>query len=185
MKTLLPFLLCIGCWASVRAQLNGVLVLKRNETTIERYYPGKEFDFINRDDQPVSGVINRVEKDTVFLTFYVERRVTNDLGMFGTDTSETVPLAYSLNDIKTVTRYRDKLNYAADGAVLIAAGGLALVIGVVNSIHFQEPLSSYSGIALVGLGLAALGAWLTMQTTRHYHMGRTYHLEYYGFPTPK
>ena len=184
MKTLLSFLLCIACWTSVRAQLNGVLVLKRNERTIERYYPGKQIDFINRDDQPVSGIINRVEKDTLFLTFYVERRITNDLGMFGTDTSQAVPLAYNLKDIKTVIRYRDKLNYTADGSVLIAAGGLAVIIGVVNSIHFQEPLSSYSGIALVGVGLAALGLWLTTQTVKHYHLGGAYHLEYYGFTTP-
>jgi hypothetical protein len=185
MKTLLSFLLCIGCWASVRAQLNGVLVLKRNERTIERYYPGKQFTFINRDDQPVTGVIDRVEKDTVFLTFYVERRVTNDLGMFGTDTSESIPMAYSFNDIKTVILYRDKLNYTADGAVLIAAGGLAIVIGLVNSAHFHENVTSYRGIALVGVGLAALGYWLTRQAVKHYRLGKALHLEYYGFPTPK
>jgi hypothetical protein len=105
--------------------------------------------------------------------------------MFGTDTTGAVPLVYSLNDIKTVIRYRDKLNYTADGTVLIAAGGLALVIGIVNSAHFHQQISAYSGIAIVGLGLAALGFWLTQQTVRHYHLGKTFRLEYYGFPTPK
>lgn len=184
MKALLSFLVCLCCWVSLRAQLNGVLVLKRNEITIERYYPGKQFTFINRDDQSITGVIDRVEKDTLYLTFYQERRVTNDLGMFGTDSS-AIHLAYSFNDIKTVVKYRDKLNYVADGVVLIAAGALCVVIGVVNSIHFQESAGSYAGIGGAGLGMAILGYWLTRQAERHYHLGRVFHLEYYGFPTPK
>ena len=187
MKRFLWLLLFLCGYAAASAQLNGVLVLKRNSKTIQRYYEGKQFTFINSDDQPETGTIPRVVRDTVYLLFYEQGHSVNAWGIQGIDTLNAIPLAYSLKDIKTVIRYRTKLNYAADGAVLMIAGGGVLVLGVVNGIHFQQPAKDWlsSGNIWAALGLTGFGYWLTRQSERHYHLGKTYHLEYYGFTTPK
>jgi hypothetical protein len=177
--------LCIGLTA--QAQLNGVVVLKRNDHTIQRYFEGRSITFINQDDQQVEGIITGAVQDTIFLRFYDVRRVYSQFGLPALDTIHNISLAYSFSDIKTVIRVRDKLNYVADGSILMAAGVGVLVLGVFNGAYMHQPAKDWlsSGNIWAFLGLTGFGFWLTQQSERHYHLGKKFHLVYYGFPKPK
>ncbi len=183
MNRLFVLLALLTLHPATNAQLNGIIVLKRNNTTLQRYFEGKSIEFINSYDQPISGLITKVVKDTLYLRFLDIRQGVNYWGLPTMDTLKEVPLAYAFSDIKTVIVHRTHLNYVADGVVLIAAGVALLVVSAVNTAYFKEPIRDVASAGdLIGAGaLAALGAWLITLQTKHYHLGGRFHLDYIGF----
>ena len=183
LMTALPLFLGLAA----NAQLNGVVALKSADRTIMRFFEGKTMDFINSYGQEVSGTVQRVADDTLYLTFYNVGQVANQWGLPSMDTLNVVPLAYRFEDIKAIIRYRNKFNYIADGSVLVGAAIALLVAAIVNT-NSSTPGSTTvfsQGDIYGSIGLAGLGVFLFTQQKRVYHLGKRFHLVYYGFPTPK
>lgn len=181
----LAFFLALSSFT--QAQLNGVVVLKKHHKTIERYFEGKSIEFINQEGQHVSGLVTAVVHDTLMLRFIDVQQRANYWGLPTMDTLREVPLAYPFSEIKTVVRTRTHLNYTADGIILIAAGVGLLVVSAVNTAYYKEPASDFasSTVLYTSLGLVGLGTWLITLQTKHYHLGKKYHLEYLGFTAPR
>jgi hypothetical protein len=187
MKILLTLIAVLTLAASTQAQLNGVVVLKKNRKTIERYFEGKSIEFITKYDQHVSGLITGVVKDTLLIRFIDVQQRANYWGLPTMDTLREVPLAFAFSDITTIVKVRTHLNYTADGIILMAAGVGLLVVDAVNTAYYKQPASDmFSGADIyISLGLIGLGAWMVSLQVKHYHLGNKYHLEYLAFTAPK
>lgn len=183
MKPLLTLVTFLTLHLAAHAQINGVIVLKRHNTTIQRYYTNRGFTFINQEDQRISGVVAGGAKDSIYLLFYDVRRAVNYWGLPAWDTVAAIPVPYALSDIKTVIRDRTSLNYTADGSILIGAAVGLQVLELVNGAYLKQSSKNWfsSGSFLTSVGLAGLGAWLLTLQTKHYRLGKKYHLEYYSF----
>ncbi|TDW99581.1 hypothetical protein [Dinghuibacter silviterrae] len=182
---LLTFLLTLHL--ATHAQISGVIALKRHNVTVQRYYANRSsFTFINQDGQRITGVVAGGAKDTIYLRFYDVRQGVNMLGLPTWDTLTNYPVPFAISEIKEVVRDRTSLNYAADGSILIAAGVGLQVLEVVNGAYMHQDAKDWltGGSFLTSVGLAGLGAWLITLQTKHYRIGKKYHLEYYGFSAP-
>jgi hypothetical protein len=186
----LPLLLAslLALHLVAHAQIGGVVVLKRHNVTIQRYYTNRSsFTFINQDGQRITGVVAGGAQDTIYLRFFDVRRGMNYWGLPTWDTLANYPVPFAISGIKEVVRDRTGLNYAADGSVLIAAGVGLQLLEVINGAYLHQSARDWltGGSFLTSVGLAGLGAWLITLQTKHYHLGKKYHLEYYGFSAPQ
>jgi hypothetical protein len=87
-----------------------VIVLKRHQKTIQRYFPGRTITFINTEGQRISGAVTGGAKDSIYIRFYDVRQGISQWGLPALDTLRDVPLGYSFAAIKTVIRERTHLN---------------------------------------------------------------------------
>jgi hypothetical protein len=183
MRPLLTLATFLTLHLATHAQINGVIALKRHSITIQRYFTNRSFTFIDQGGQRVTGVVAGGSRDTIYLRFYDIRRGANYWGLPTWDTLGNVPVPFAFSDIKEVVRDRTGLNYEADGSILIAAALGLQVLEVVNGAYLHQAARSWlsGGSFLTSVGLAGLGAWLLTLQTKHYHLGKKYHLEYYGF----
>lgn len=157
------------------------LLLKKNGKTVERYYPGNNFTFYTTDNLPVQGQLERIERDSLFLTYYQIVQVPTQFGTMRIDTSGKYSLQYSLANVGSLPRRasrKSKLKGLLSGAMVL--GGLGYtVVNVVNTTREGDPPFGHDNIdnVLIGLGVAAGGYMLGRAGSDRYTLGSKYTLE--------
>ena len=91
------------------------------------------------------------------------------------------------DEIKTIRFERTKLNYKADGLILMIAGGGVLMLGAVNGLYRGDPASQwYTPVSYITAGaLLGLGFLLLHSQYKKYHLGKKYMLQYLSVTSNK
>jgi hypothetical protein len=166
-------------FVSACAAQNDLLILKKNNRTVESFYPGSEMDF-STNARYYEAFVTSIEKDSVFLVQYDVRRVYTNLGVFVLDTVAQYHFGVNYHDIISFGKNRKNFDWNSSGAALFGGGVLLTTAGLVTWI-FAKPNTRYYARPQLVIGAAALAAvgYLLMKSGhKTMVLGKKYTLHY-------
>lgn len=153
---------------------SGFLLLKKNNQTIQTYFPGNEIGFTTRSGTNHSGRIMSLKSDSLLLKAYSLFPNSDFNGKMDTITKYLLPLAIA--DIGYLERTGRRFNWQASGAALFGGGTLLLLAGGVSWLADRDKFSP-TLMAATAL-LAATGYLMMRKGNRPIVIGKKYTLQY-------
>ena len=152
---LLVFLSVFIFYAANCSAQNDLLILKKNNRTIQSFFPGSEMDF-STDTRYYEGQITSIKRDSVFLIQYDIRHVYSpNLGVFLLDTVAEYHFAVNYKDIISFGKNSSNFNWNASGATLFGGGILLTTAGLITWI-FAKPNTRYYARPQLVIGAALI-----------------------------
>ena len=175
MNRLLISLLLLTGYESL-AQSSDVIVLKKHNKTIKRYFSGTNIELTTTTGVYLSAQITRIKNDTLFLKQYVVRQTPTQLGVYILDTVTTYNYAYHYNQVKAIGKTGDKFNMSGTAASLLGGGILLTVASGIVYIVDKEKFSP--ALMIASASLATIGYILAKTSGKGMIIGKKYSLVY-------
>ncbi len=164
---------------NITAQGTDLLLLRNSKNrTIKTLLAGSFIHFKDISGHEVTGVLRRLERDTLFITYYDVRQRYSVLGTSMSDTLTAYMLRYHYNEIFSIAKDPQSFEFVRDGTLFILGGAAYAVLHTVNGLIKKEPLDGKT-LAIAG-GIAATGFVMKKLRKRSYVIGRRYSLQYIG-----
>ena len=180
MKNLFALTLCLLFFFSSEAQPSDILILKKNNRTLQTFFPGNEIIF-NTSSGYYSGFIKSINHDSLFLIQYDVRQIPTSLGVYVLDTLATYRFAINYKQITGFGKNRNKkFDWPASGGALLGGGVLLTTVGLGTWLFTKPNTRYYASPYLVG-GAAVLGGigyLLVKSNSKGLALGKKYSLEY-------
>lgn len=174
---LILFILCI-CEPGY-TQGSDLLLLKKSKTkTMQTFFAGSFIHFTDINGRQESGVIKKIERDTLFIIHHDVRRSYN---MWGTSVADTVSAflnRYHYNEIQALYKPPKSFEFVRNGAIFMIGGTGYTVLHLANAAIQSEPVDGKS-LAIAG-GVAAAGFIMYKLRKYTYTIGKKYQLVYVG-----
>lgn len=156
-----------------------ILILKKNNRTIQSFFPGSEMIF-SANSRYYDAYVTSIERDSVFLIQYDVRQVPTNLGVYMLDTITRYRFNVSYKDITDFGKIRKNFDWSASGGALFGGGILLTTAGLATWI-FAKPHTRYYARPELVIGAAALAGvgYLIMKTgNKNMKLGKKYTLHY-------
>ena len=164
---------------AVFAQGSDLLLLKKNnKQTIQTFFAGSFIHFFDNDGREESGVIKKIERDTLFILHFDIRRQYNMWGTSVADTLSAFLNRYHYNEIKSIRKPPKSFEFVRNGTLFMIAGTGYAVLHVANAVILDEKVDGTT-MAIAG-GVAALGFAMRKLRKYNYSIGKKYQLSYIG-----
>jgi hypothetical protein len=155
------------------------VVLQKRDRTIERYYAGNNIEVYTKQDQYISGIIDKCRNDSIFIIVGSKEVVPTG---FGGGKLQWVTKGYigiSVDDIAIIPKH-GRVTWAGVGNTALKVIVLVGCIWGVNSIH-----TDYKAAYAIGYGATIVAGLLMSQMTIFhskkppgYHIGKKFKLKY-------
>ena len=180
MKTL--FVLAIGVlsFLSATSQSSDLLILKKNNRTLQTFFPGNEITF-NVSKKYYDAVIQSINHDSLFLIQYDIRQEPTGIGLYVPDTAGIYPFAVNYKEITGLGKDKNrKFDWSGSGGALLGGGFLLTTVGLGTWIFTKPNTQYYASPYLVGGAalLAGIGYLLAKSNLKKMVLGKKYTLEY-------
>jgi len=149
------FILLVFTGHQAFCQSSDVLLLKKHNKTIRRYFAGTEIELTTTTGAYINGTITQIKNDSLFLKVFVIRQTPTQLGVYVLDTLTTYYYTYHYNQIKAIGKSGKGFDVSASAATLMGGGALLMlasgVVYLVDREKFSPPLFIASA-SLFGIG---------------------------------
>lgn len=182
MKSLFSLIIGIFSFFSTVAQSSDLLILKKNNRTLQTFFPGDEIIF-NTSTRFYDAFIQSINHDSLFLIQYDIKQVPTSLGIYVLDTLGTYPFSINYKEITGFGKYGNKkFDWAGSGGALLGGGVLLTTVGLGTWLFTKPKTRYYASPYLVGGAalLAGIGYLLAKSNGRKMVLGKKYTLEYIG-----
>ena len=171
---LCTFFLGLSCIAQ-----SDLLVLKKNNKTIQSFYPGTDMHFTTAL-RYYEATITSIQNDSVQFVQYSIRRIPLTSGGVIMDTVGTFNFGLHYQDILTLENRRKGFDWAGSGAGLFGGGIVLTTAGLISWVLAKPDTRYYARPELViaGAALAATGFLLMKTGNRKTVIGKKYTLNY-------
>jgi hypothetical protein len=180
MKTVFVFTVIIFCSIFCTAQPSDLLILKKNNRTLQTFFPGNEITF-NTPSGYYSGIIKSINHDSLFLVYYDIRQIPTNLGVYVLDTVATYPFAVNYKQIIGLGKMKkNKFDWSGSGSALLGGGLLLTTVGLGTWLFTKPNSRYYASPYLVGSAaiLGAIGYLLIKSGNKGMILDKKYSLEY-------
>ena len=158
------------------AQSSDVILLKRNNKTIKRFFAGTDIDLTTTTGAFISGNITKIKNDSIFLKQFVIRQVGTQLGVYVLDTVTTYYYKYHYNQVKAIGKTGRRFNLSASAASLLGGGAL---LTVASGVVFLADRKNFSSALLIAsASLATIGFVMAKTGGKGMIIGKKYSLVY-------
>jgi hypothetical protein len=182
MNRILLFLLVLIGYQSF-GQSSDVLLLKKNNKTIKRYFAGTDIEITTTTGAYINGNIIKIKNDSLFLEVFVIRQTPTQLGVYVLDTVATYYYKYHYNQIKAIGKTGKGFNMSASAASLMGGGALLMVA---SGIVFLADRNKFSPPLLIAsASLAGIGFLMAKTGGKGMIIGKKYSLVYLGISDNK
>ena len=172
----LPLILIIFFTTHAFAQRSDVIVLKKRNKTIDRFYSGKDIDFTTTSGAYVNANIQGIREDTLFLREFIVRTTPTQLGVYILDTVGVYNLQYHYNEIKVIGKSSKGFNVSGSAASLMGGGLLLMLASGVVYLVDKENFSP--ALLIASASLAGIGFLMAKTSGKGMEIGKKYHLVY-------
>lgn len=178
MKPFLLLLILNLMALAASAQIDYVLLQKRDRT-IQRYYAGYNIDVYTKQDQYISGIVDKCRNDSIFIKVGSKEVIPTG---FGGGRVEWVTKGYigiHINDIAIIPK-KSRLTWASVGNMALKVVVLAGCIWGVNSIHTDYKAAyviGYTGTILTSVLISQVNIFHNRKPAG-YHIGKKFKLKY-------
>lgn len=162
----------------VFGQSSDVLVLKKKNHTVQRFYAGSQVSFTAINGGYRDAQITRIHNDSLYLREYLIQMIPTTAGFLIRDTLGSLRYVYHYNQVKYMgPQVNKKFNFSGSGAALFS-GGILLTLGSLVVLAADKEKFS-PALMYTSAGLGAFGYFLMKLTARPIEPGRHgYHFEY-------
>jgi len=176
MLRFLFFFTILGSALAARSQPSDFLALKkRNGITIKNYFAGIPIDFYTARGE-VSGMIRKIDRDTIFITYHDVRMAYTMWGTRVPDTVTSFDLRYSYKEIIAIPKETKGFEFVRDGTIFIIGGAGFTVLHLVNSAIQSQPVN-WKTVG-ISMSVATVGLIMRLLRTHEYKIGKKYTLNY-------
>ena len=158
------------------AQRSDVLLLKKKNKTIDRYYSGKDIEFTTTTGAYINANIQGIKNDTLYLKEFIVRTVPTQLGVYVLDTVTTYYYSYHYNQVKNIGKASKGFNLSGSAASLMGGGALLTLASGVVYLADREKFSP--ALLITSASLAGLGYVMAKTSGKGMNIGKKYHLVY-------
>lgn len=155
------------------------MVLKKKNKPVARFYKGTPMFFYTTESMPVTGVVDRITRDSIFLYQYQIQRVQRADGAVYPDTTGRFPMNFSIGNIGSFPAGKQRgRNLVTDGTLLMLAGGAYLVLNIFNTTREGDPPFGQENLpnVLTAAGVAGIGYLLKKSWPERWYIGSKYKL---------
>lgn len=178
MKTVILFFITLFSTKCI-SQPSDLLILKKHHHTVKNFLAGSNIAFETKGGY-YEGLINAIQRDSVFITEFDIRQVPTHLGVTVMDTVASYRLGFNYREITKIEDQRKKgFSRSASGGSLFGGGVLITAVGLGTWV-FTKPGTQYYASPYIVAGAAALAAigYLLLRSGENYSIGRKYTVEY-------
>ena len=175
MSRILLILLLLPGYQSF-GQSSDVILLKRNNKTINRYFSGTDIDLVTTTGVSLNAYITHINNDTLFLKQFVVRQTPTMLGVFILDTLTTYYYQYHYNQIKSIGKTGRRFDLSASAGSLLGGGALLTLAGGVVFLVDREKFSP--ALMTASVSLATIGYVMAKTSGNGMVIGKKYSLAY-------
>ncbi len=174
---LILFTLCV--YSLGYSQGSDLLLLKKSRTkTIQTFFAGSFIHFTDINGRDESGVIKKIERDTLFIIHHDVRRSYNIWGTSVADTIGAFLNKYHYNEIRALYKPPKSFEFIRNGTLFMIGGAGYAALHLANSAIQNEKVVGKS-LAIAG-GVAAAGFIMYKMRKYKYTIGKKYQLNYIG-----
>jgi hypothetical protein len=164
------------------AQTGGfdILILKKRTKTIAKYFSGQSITFYTTEGMPVTGQIEYIRNDSIFLINYSLQRIQRADGGVFIDTTGKFKMEFSLKNIGSFPAFRLKgKNLITDGSLFMLGGFGFLGLNLFNVIRDGDPPFGKDNLpnVLTGAGITAGGFLLKKAWPKRWFIGSKFSLQ--------
>jgi hypothetical protein len=163
-----------------QSETSNFLILKKGNKTLGKYFSGTPMFFYTKESMPVTGVVDRITADSIYLYQYQIRRMQRADGAVSFDTTGRFQLAFSMVNIGSFPAGKQKgKNLLTDGTLLMLAGGGYLVLNVFNTTRQGDPPFGEENLPniLMAGGALVTGFLLKKSWPNRWYIGKKYSLK--------
>ena len=180
MKPVFVFTIITLCSIYCAAQPSDILILKKNNRTLQTFFPGNEITF-KTSSVYYSGIIKSINRDSLFLLQYDVRQIPTNLGVYVLDTIATYRFAVNYKQITGFGKMKNnKFDWSGSGGALLGGGILLTTVGLGTWLFSKPNTRYYASPYLVGGAaiLGCIGYLLLKSGHKGMMLGKKYSLEY-------
>jgi hypothetical protein len=161
-----------------------MLILRNSQNrTVKSYFAGKPIEFGAKDGRQISGLIKKIERDTLFIQKYDIRQAYTMWGTQVQDTISTYFLKYHYNEILWIRKDKATFELLRNGTLFMVGGSAYTALHLINAAYKKEPVI-WSTVA-ISPAIAATGYIMNKLRKRRYNInGVHYELKYIDTAVP-
>lgn len=173
------FILILFCSIPSLAQTSDFIILKKKDRTVASYFPGTKIQFVTRNGAYRDALIEKIEKDTLFIREYLVRKGMTSMGFYVIDTLGSYHYAYDYHEIHNIGTPDPKFNWSGSGSALF--GGGILLTAASGVVYLADRKKFSPELMIAGAGLGIIGYLILKISGRPVIIGkRGYHLDYFS-----
>lgn len=178
MQKIILFILCASFFHTAKAQ-SDLLVFKKGNHTVERYFNGSFISFQLNTQQWISGYIKKLQTDSITIVPIEEKLAINFLGMVVTDTLVLNTVKIALKNIYALPKGHEGFSYIKNGSLLQILSGGYMALNIINTASSKDPVFGRDNIKNLGIAAGVFAAGTIMHLTHHSYfvVGKKYHLQ--------
>lgn len=154
-----------------------IMLLKKGNKTIQKFFTGSNIMFFTTGGMQVTGTIECITNDSIFLYQQTIRRIPTAEGGIRFDTSNKYKLMFNIANIGSFPAGKLKgKNLLTDGTLLMLGGAGYLVLNLVNTTRQGDPPFGEENLpkVLASTGAMAGGFLLRKAWPTKHKLGRKY-----------
>jgi len=141
-----------------------ISVKKKNGITLKTYRTGLPITFENTFGETISGPIESIRNDSVFVRIYDRRVFMTNLGVTIVDTITTYVSGFHYKEIKRVKLYEKKRFIRSKIDRLLIYGGAGyFILNIANGAFFDSPITDKKNLKRLGISLGAIGTGILIR----------------------
>ena len=159
MKSFYFLLIFIGLNSTSFSQSSDILnVAKKNGKYLKSFFEGSSISFRTINGKYVNGLIDKIKKDSLFVTTYVMGRFMTAYGFTVIDTAKVFTNGFSCKEVSHIKLDKRKLTLVKPlGALSIAGGAGYIVLNLINKTNSKEKINTKENRKSLGIALSAVG----------------------------
>lgn len=182
MNRILLILFLLIC-SQTFGQPSDVILLKKNNKTIKRFFAGTDIDLTTTTGAHINANIIKIKNDSLFLKQFVIRQIPTQLGVYILDTITTYYYKYHYNQVKAIDNTGRRFDLSASAASLLGGGAL---LTLANGVVFLADRKKFSSTLMIASAtLATIGLVMAKTGGKGMIIGKKYTLVYMGISDNK
>jgi hypothetical protein len=176
-KWILLIVVLCGLHAQNIAQGSDMIVLKKGKNkTLKTWLAYSQVHFITIAGNEVRGTVKKIEKDSLFIQIYDERKNYTPWGTSFWDTIAIGLSRYHYKEIREVIKPQRGFGFIRNGFLFIMGGTAYALLHSINGLYLKQPLDPVT----MGISGGAVASGLILQKIhrRTVTLGKRYHLQY-------
>jgi hypothetical protein len=164
------------------AQTKGsdILILKKRTKTVAKYFSGQSITFYTTEGMPVTGQIEHIGNDSMYLINYRLQRIQRADGGVFIDTAGKFKMEFSIENIGSFPAFRIRgKNLITDGSLFMLGGVGFLGLNLFNVIRDGDPPFGKDNLPniLTAAGITAGGLLLKNSWPKRWLLGNKFTLQ--------
>ncbi len=170
----------IPFFLSAQTEGSDILILKKRNKTIVKYFSGQPIFFYTTEGMPVNAQIAEIRNDSLFLINYQLQRIQRADGGVFIDTTGKFKMQFSVKNIGSFPPFKVRgRNLLTDGTLFIFGGGGYLGLNLFNTIRDGDPPFGKENLpnVLTATGITAAGFLLKNIWPKRWYLGDKFRVQ--------